>query len=167
MQAHDSDAKFGLNSTADMTDKEYIDALGAIMPSGDKQDNLQLDNTEGSRLLSDSSNIYIDWRDTKYLGDVKDQGYCGSCWAFAATTVQEAMQAIQDDKEPIRLSEQEGVDCDERSYGCKGGWMSSYWKMTTEIGAQSNENYPYERKTKECRNQGEDKVIQSKMLNYG
>ena len=44
--------------------------------------------------------------------------------------------------------------------------MSNYWKMTKDIGAQSNENYPYEKKTKECRNQGEDKVIQSKMLNY-
>ena len=166
MQAHNSDAKFGLNSTADMTDEEYLATLGAIPTSEDQQDNFQPDNSSGGRLLQDSS-YYIDWRDTKYLGDVKRQGGCGSCWAFAATTVQEAMQAIQDDREPIRLSEQEGVDCDERSYGCKGGWMSSYWKMTQEIGAQSNEDYPYETKTLECRNQGEDKVIQSKMLSHG
>ena len=86
MQAHDSDAKFGLNSTADMTDEEYLATLGAIPTSEDQQDNFQPDNSSGGRLLQDAS-YYIDWRDTKYLGDVKRQGGCGSCWAFAATTV--------------------------------------------------------------------------------
>jgi C1A family cysteine protease len=89
-------------------------------------------------------NSYKDWRDTKFLGDVKNQGGCGSCWAFAATTVQETMQAIKDDTDPIRLSEQEGVDCDNRSYGCSGGWMHNYWKMSKEIGSQSEVDYEYE-----------------------
>ena len=39
MQAHNSDAKFGLNSTADMTDEEYLATLGAIPTSEDQQDN--------------------------------------------------------------------------------------------------------------------------------
>ena len=39
MQAHDSDAEFGLNSTADMTDEEYLATLGAIPTSEDQQDN--------------------------------------------------------------------------------------------------------------------------------
>ena len=54
MQAHDSDATFGLNSTADMTDKEYLDMLGA-MPSAaeDEQDDMEPDNSQGGRLLQD------------------------------------------------------------------------------------------------------------------
>ena len=91
MQEHDSDAEFGLNSTADMTDEEYLATLGAIVPSSDQQDNVEPDNSSGSRRLTSSQDYYIDWRDSKYLGDVKNQGGCGSCWAFAATTVQEAM----------------------------------------------------------------------------
>merc|ERR1712156_355023 len=67
---------------------------------------------------------------------------------------------------PIRLSEQEGVDCDSRSYGCSGGCMHNYWKMSKEIGSQTNEDYEYEAQDGGCRNQN-NKVIASKMLNYG
>ena len=91
MQAHDSDAEFGLNSTADMTEEEYLATLGAIIPSSDEHDSVEPDNSSGSRRLTSSQDYYIDWRDSKYLGDVKNQGYCGSCWAFAATTVQETI----------------------------------------------------------------------------
>ena len=54
MQAHDSDAEFGLNSTADMTDEEYLATLGAIVPSTDQQDNVEPDNSSGSRRLTSS-----------------------------------------------------------------------------------------------------------------
>ena len=54
------------------------------------------------------------------------------------------MQAIKNDTVPVRLSEQEGVDCDERSGGCRGGWMHNYWRMSMEIGSQTDEDYPYE-----------------------
>ena len=61
------------------------------------------------------------------------------------------MQAIKNDAAVIRLSEQEGVDCDKESYGCDGGWMSSYWKMSANIGSSSNADYPYEATDNECR----------------
>jgi len=60
----------------------------------------------------------------------KNQGSCGSCWAFAATSVQEAMQAIKYNTTPVQLSEQEAVDCVTDSHGCGGGWMAHYWKYT-------------------------------------
>jgi len=78
------------------------------------------------------------------MGPVKSQGGCGSCWAFAATTAQEAAQAIKDDTSPVRLSEQEGVDCCTRSGGCNGGWMDHYWSFSMEAGSQTNEDYPYQ-----------------------
>ena len=61
----------------------------------------------------------------------------------------------------VRLSEQEGVDCDKNSYGCNGGWMSNYWQMSAEIGSQANETYKYEGKDGECRHQKE-KTIESR-----
>ena len=174
LQANASDATFGLNETGDLTDEEFLLMQGVKLPtdsddlagqSGDwtpeSEDSDMLGAPPGHNYLK-----YKDWRDTKFLGDVKDQGGCGSCWAFTATTVQETMQAIQDDAEPIRLSEQEGVDCDKRSWGCNGGWMSNYWKMSKEIGSQTNEDYEYEAEDGYCRHQ-KNKVIASKMKDWG
>ena len=53
----------------------------------------------------------IDWVAQGKVIAVKDQGYCGSCWSFAATSALEAMEAIDKATDPVRLSEQEGVDC--------------------------------------------------------
>lgn len=53
----------------------------------------------------------VDWRGTQYSTPVKDQGGCGSCWAFTATAVYESMIAITYGTAPERLSEQEYVNC--------------------------------------------------------
>ena len=72
------------------------------------------------------------------------------------------MQAIKKDAAPVRLSEQEGVDCDHNSSGCNGGWMSYYWKMSANIGSQTNKDYKYEAKDGKCRHQ-DNKVIASRV----
>ena len=60
----------------------------------------------------------LDWRDAGIVGPVKNQGGCGSCWAFAATTTMEAVWALKNNEAPQRMSEQQLVDCDPTSYGC-------------------------------------------------
>jgi len=69
------------------------------------------------------------------------------------------MQAIKTGEPVVRLSEQEGVDCDKTSEGCNGGWMSNYWKMSSKIGSQANETYKYEDKDGACRNQTNKKIV--------
>jgi len=74
-----------------------------------------------------------DWRektcgDQLCLGPVKDQGNCGSCWAFAATGAMEAHHAIigaRNKEKPMQLSQQELVDCDPGSDKCAGGFAAA------------------------------------------
>jgi len=61
---------------------------------------------------SSQNNYSINWAEMNKTTPVKFQGFCSSCYAFAATTVQETMQSIKYGTTPVRLSEQEGIDCD-------------------------------------------------------
>ena len=143
---------FGMNETGDLTELEFKMMQGLIIPWDvqlEKNKNNDSDNGGSRRLQQEQS---ISWVDKGKVHPVKNQGGCGSCWAFAAATVQESMQSIKNDEPVVRLSEQEGVDCDASSYGCNGGWMSNYWKMSAAIGSQSNETYQYEGQDGECRN---------------
>jgi len=66
----------------------------------------------------------IDW--SSKVTSVKNQGSCGSCWAFSATATLES-HALITGKGNHNFSEQQLVDCS-RSYGnqgCNGGWPSS------------------------------------------
>merc|ERR1712021_323357 len=62
----------------------------------------------------------IDWRTKGAVNPVKNQGQCGSCWAFSATSAIEGHHQIQSGT-LISLAEQELVDCDTKCYGCNGG----------------------------------------------
>ena len=149
-----------MNETSDLTDSEFKQMQGLIVPfEAEEKSTNSSNNNGGSRRLQEDQSI--SWVEQGKVHPVKNQGGCGSCWAFAAVTVQESMQAIKTDKPVVRLSEQEGVDCDANSMGCYGGWMSNYWLMSAEIGSQANATYKYEAQDGACRNQ-KDKVIVSR-----
>lgn len=76
------------------------------------------------------------------------------------------MQSILTGDDPVRLSEQECVDCDTSSYGCSGGWMSNCWAFSEEKGLQTEKDYPYEYTDNSCRNQN-NKRIASKSIGSG
>lgn len=81
---------------------------------------------------------------------VKNMGRCGAVWAFAASTAAEGMLAIRDGRtqtgenaQPYRLSEQQAIDCVTQAYGCYGGFMANAWDYWSDIGAMSNDDWPY------------------------
>ena len=165
---------FSMNETGDLSADEFKKRQGLDMDhpkqkpnKKDKKDkNKNRPDHAGRKLQEDIFSQSINWVTEGHVTPVKSQGSCGSCWAFAATTVQESMQSILNGTAPKRLSEQECVDCDSQSWGCNGGWMSNCWEFSQTNGLQFEEDYPYEAADGACRNQT-DKRIASKSLGHG
>ena len=70
----------------------------------------------------------FDWRDYGAVTPAKDQGYCGSCWAFACVGVMESKILIAGGP-MLDLSEQQQVSCNLTKFGCCGGYYTAleYW----------------------------------------
>jgi C1A family cysteine protease len=74
---------------------------------------------------------------------VKDQGYCGSCWAFSATEQIETNVAMSTGK-LLTLAPQQIVSCDTTSYGCSGGWTENAYDYVLGAGGiEAESSYPY------------------------
>ena len=102
----------------------------------------------------------IDWRSKGAITPVKDQGHCGSCWAFASTGALEAHNFRKTGK-LISISEQNLVDCCDISgcNGCKGGIMDSAFKYIKDNGGiDSEDTYQYVAADDKCRYNPENNV---------
>ncbi|CAN2391690.1 Belongs to the peptidase C1 family [Pristimantis euphronides] len=107
---------------------------------------------------------HVDWRDSKCVTEAKNQGLCGSCWAFATVGVIESRYCIKNNKLNT-LSEQQLVDCDHVDQACCGGLPINALMYVTQHGVMKAEDYEYEQKQKEC-GFNEDKAIQLNLTKY-
>lgn len=75
----------------------------------------------------------IDWSSRGAVTKVKDQGQCGSCWAFSTTGALEG--AYQRKFGSLKsFSEQQLVSCDDSDSGCNGGLMENAFDWVTKNG---------------------------------
>lgn len=87
-----------------------------------------------------------DWRnaDPAVLTAVKNQGSCGSCWAFSAIETLESYEKIKGN-DLVVLSEQQLVDCEHlgspKDAGCKGGEMTNAFTWLSSNGAMKESDY--------------------------
>ncbi|KDP26711.1 hypothetical protein JCGZ_17869 [Jatropha curcas] len=92
----------------------------------------------------------VDWRKKGAVTGVKDQGKCGSCWAFSSVAAVEGINKIKTG-ELVSLSEQELVDCSSANHGCDGGLMEQAFKFIKKIGGITAETtYPYTARDGSC-----------------
>ncbi|KAG5230857.1 cysteine proteinase RD21a [Salix suchowensis] len=132
----------GLNRFADLTNEEYRSMYLGTRTGHKKR--LSKTSDRYAPRVDDSLPDSVDWRKEGAVAEVKDQGGCGSCWAFSTIAAVEGVNKIVTG-DLIVLSEQELVDCD-KSYneGCNGGLMDYAFEFIINNGGiDTEDDYPY------------------------
>lgn len=147
VQEHNSGSTFrvGMNKFAAMLPSEYRVRLGLLGSSGGfpTSDVKRVDD------LPDS----FDWREKGGVMIVKDQGQCGSCWAFAAIASAEGAYFVATGT-LLSLSEANMVDCVTNCWGCNGGYLSHAFDHARRLqGGKYNleADYPYRPVASTCK----------------
>jgi len=141
----------GMNKYGDMTIREFVKQMNGL----DLSLNLSFVGTCDQFVAPANFKRpdAIDWRTKGYVTPIKDQGQCGSCWAFSTTGSLEG-QHFAKSGQLVSLSEQNLVDCS-RSYGnfgCSGGLMDNSFKYIKENkGIDTEATYAYEARDDTCR----------------
>ena len=125
-----------------MTPEERRMVFGLKIPKGYKSPKSNIASTLKMALPST-----FDWRNNNgnYVTRPKDQGYCGSCWAFASTGALESKYMITK-KTPglnVDFSEQIVISCDMSNYGCNGGLLTNAASFMQDSGTYIESCFPY------------------------
>jgi len=141
---------------ADLEEDEFLaQYTGASPPPPSDQPTFEVE-------YSDAVADAVDWVQQGFVNPIKDQGHCGSCWAFSTMGVVESGYAIATGN-LVSVSEQQLVDCDGSNHGCTGGWphkaFDNYLKF--KIGVCSESSYPYTGRAGSCQYTGPKQAVTS------
>jgi len=117
-------AKYGITEFADMTSSEYKERTGLW-----QRDEAKANGGSAAVVPAYHGELpkEFDWRQKDAVTQVKNQGSCGSCWAFSVTGNIEGLYAVKTG-ELKEFSEQELLDCDTTDSACNGGLMDNAYK---------------------------------------
>jgi C1A family cysteine protease len=135
-----------VNAFADLTGDEFVAQYTGLLAKPSLSDvNL------GTVLEESSLDDEIDWVQKGAVNPIKNQGQCGSCWAFSTVGTLESAYQISTGK-LYSFAEQQLVDCDRSDSGCSGGWPhTAYDSYYTGAGVCSEDSYQYTARGGSCR----------------
>jgi len=135
---------YGLTKFADMSPQEFKTMyLRCNHANRAATADMALHNVAPRPPRSFAAPSKFDWRDHNAVTDVKDQGQCGSCWAFSATENIESMNILKG-HDSVKLSPEQIVDCDTTDQGCNGGdTPTAFAYVTAAGGLDTDASYPY------------------------
>jgi cathepsin L len=138
--------KMGLTQFAALTDAEFATLYLTPKPYNPEWEN--------SETAMPSLTETIDWTTKGVVSPVKNQGNCGSCWAFSAVATLESFSLMKG--KSILFSEQQLVDCSKKygNDGCNGGYNYQGLAYVKDHGIATSTDYPYAGHNQACKVDG-------------
>jgi cathepsin L len=156
--AHNEEYKAGkhswymdMNKFGDWTHEEFKTLLRRHQDKRPSKHMLTASNN--TKTMANPSSI--DWRTEGKVTPVKDQGGCGSCWAFSAISSVESRYAISSGN-LLTLAPQAFVNCVQNpdecggTGGCEGATMELAFDLSTSVGVPTEANLPYAGRDQTC-----------------
>merc|ERR1711939_1032433 len=114
---------------------------------------------------SAASAATIDWTTKGAVTPVKNQGQCGSCWAFSTTGGLEGAWQLSSGN-LVSLSEQQFVDCSKQNSGCNGGLMDAGFSFAQGTAVATEDSYPYTASDGSCQSSFTTGIPQGGVTGY-
>jgi len=141
-----SSYKLAMNHFSDLTTQEWKDMYLSKLAVPE----IQGEEYKMSGVAAPDS---VDWRTKGAVTGVKNQGQCGSCWAFSAVGAIEGAHFLAGNS-LVSLSEQNLVDCSHNggNQGCNGGLQPPAYEYVQNAGGIDTEaSYPYTGRDGSCK----------------
>jgi C1A family cysteine protease len=133
MNSQNAEFTVGHNFLSTWTKEEAGKLLGYKQP---------VNHTRKTVVLEETASATVDWRSKGAVTPVKNQGQCGSCWAFSTTGAVEGADFVKTGTLKS-YSEQQLVSCSTQNNGCNGGLMDYAFQYIEQNGLEQESEYPY------------------------